>query len=136
MGMSMGGSGRRKIMGEINVTPFVDVVLVLLVIFMVTAPMLQTGINVNLPKATLEPIAADSKPLILTLDARKRLYFADSEFGASELDTKLIPMLRDAAGRTIYLRADSSLAYGTVAELIARLHRAGIRQISLVTEAE
>lgn len=136
MGMAAGGPGRRKIMGEINVTPFVDVVLVLLVIFMVTAPMLQTGINVNLPKATLEPIATDSKPLILTLDARQRLYFADSQYSTSELDTRLLPLLREQAGKTIYLRADRELSYGVVAELIARLHGGGIRQISLVTEAK
>ncbi len=130
---SKGGKG---LVGEINVTPFVDVVLVLLVIFMITAPMLQTGIQVDLPKATLDPIPSDSKPTIVTIDRDGRIYVGKTEFLDSEIATKLVPLLQRNKGKTIYLRADEKLPYGKVTGLISVMHNHGIGKVSLVTESE
>ena len=130
------GGGRKKQMAEINVTPFVDVVLVLLVIFMITAPMLQTGIKVNLPKATLDPIPTDTTPTVVSIALSKKIFLGDTEYSDGEVESKLIPVLQKKPNETIYLRADKSLAYGHVAKFVSRLHSGGIRTISLVTESD
>lgn len=134
--MAFSGNKRnRSSLSEINVTPFVDVVLVLLVIFMITAPMLQTGLQVDLPKATLEPIPVDSKPVIVTIDGKRTFYLDDVRYAGDEIESKLMPALkRKSASNTIYLRADRSLPYGVVAEFIGNLYDMGILKVSLVTE--
>jgi len=128
------GRQRRDRLSEINVTPFVDVVLVLLVIFMITAPMLQTGLQVKLPKATLAPLPTDTRPRVLTLTRDGSIYLGDTRFRAGEVTTKLLPLLRKHPEKTLYLRADRALPYGAVARFIGQLYEAGIRKVSLVTE--
>jgi biopolymer transport protein TolR len=130
------GQGGRGGLSEINVTPFVDVVLVLLVIFMVTAPMLQTGIQVDLPKATLDEVPTQNNPIILSMTREGDTYLGDTLFKKKERTSKLLPLLARKKDKIMYLRADQNLPYGAVAEFIKELHENGIRKVSLVTEAE
>ena len=134
--MSFPSVGKRRL-AEINVTPFVDVVLVLLIIFMITAPMLQTGLQVDLPKATLDTLPVDGAPIVVTLTIDGNVWLNETRFSREEQASKLLPLLqKKAAGKTIYLRADRKLPYGDVAHFVGLLHDAGIRQVSLVTEAD
>ncbi|OYY91228.1 MAG: protein TolR [Sphingomonas sp. 28-66-16] len=128
--------GRRAPMAEINVTPMVDVMLVLLIIFMVTAPLLTAGVPVNLPDSRAKPLDQDQKPVQIALDVRGRLFVNDDEVTESILPDLLQQIAAKApADRPpqVYLRADRSLDYGRVMRVMGELNRAGLNKVSLVT---
>lgn len=135
-GRSSGGRRAQRVMSDINVTPFVDVMLVLLVIFMVTAPLLTAGVDINLPKANAKAISQqDNKPLEISLDAKGGIFLGDTRVRIDELDTKLKAIAGEtAADRRIYIRADSALDYGKVMSVMTAVSTAGFTKIALVTD--
>ncbi len=135
--MGMGGrSGPpgRSTMSEINVTPMVDVMLVLLIIFMVTAPLIQQGVKVNLPQAKAAPIDAEEKKLVLTVDAAQKVYIGDAEVALEELEAKLRANTKAQADKEVYLHADRQIPYGVVVEVMAATQRAGISGVGMITD--
>jgi biopolymer transport protein TolR len=130
------GGGDRRIgtsLAEINIIPLVDVILVLLLIFMLTAPMMYRGIDVNLPKAAARPTAVEER-LILTVTKDRTLYLNDKPVSLSTLETQLRDVFKGRTDRTLYLKADAGLSYGTVVETMDRVRRAGIERLGMVTE--
>jgi biopolymer transport protein ExbD len=125
-----------KIMAEINVTPMVDVMLVLLVIFMVTAPLLVAGVPVQLPKNSAQRISQPNKPVIVTLAADARLYIRDEQVDAGSLIPRLSAMRAGEGDAVVYLRADKTIPYGDVMELLGRLSSSGYQRISLLSQAQ
>jgi biopolymer transport protein TolR len=129
----------RKLMGEINVVPYIDVMLVLLIIFMVTAPMLSQGIKVDLPKAGAEPIEPDKlEPLLLSVDRDGRLYLNIGNPKAALDGDRVLEIasaaLRREPARPVLVKADRAVAYGRVVEGMVLLQRAGARKVGFVTE--
>ena len=123
-------------MSEINVTPFVDVMLVLLIIFMVTAPLIQQGIDVQLPKTQSEGLKRNEDVLVVTVKRDGTLYVQRAKVAMKEFEKKLEKILALRENREVFLRADEKVAYGTVAKTLAKLRRAGATRIGLVTEPE
>lgn len=132
---------RRRMMGEINVVPYIDVMLVLLVIFMITAPMLSQGVKVDLPQADSQPIPQDdSEPLVVTVDAAGDYYLSladdpKSPLGAQALLAQLAGILNEKPGMPVYVKGDRHVAYGKVVELMALIQGAGVPSVGLMTEA-
>ncbi len=124
----------RRILSEINVTPFVDVMLVLLVIFMVTAPMMESGIDVNLPKVESGPVEGRQKPLIVTIDRKGAIFINKRRLKLAELERKLQAILKRRTDRVVYLRADASVPYGKVARAMAAIRNSGVERIAMITE--
>ena len=133
MGANRGGSGRVT-MSEINVTPMVDVMLVLLIIFMVTAPLIQQGVKVNLPEARAAAVEASDKKLVLSIDAQKRIYLGEAEVAADELEQKLATNAKAQADKELYLHADRDVPYGVVVDVMAAAQRAGITNVGMITD--
>lgn len=127
------GRARRTTMSEINVTPLVDVMLVLLIIFMVTAPMMQQGLEVNLPETSSGGLAPQEDPLVLQIDRNRQIKIAQAVVAATDLRVKIKAIFEKRQDKTIYIQADKDVAYGSVAETISEVRAAGITQISLVT---
>lgn len=123
-------------LAEINVTPFVDVMLVLLVIFMVTAPMMQQGIEVDLPETTTQNIRVQQEPLILTVQKDGTYHLGSRKVPADELPAKLAAILEGAEDREIFLRADRAAPYGYVVKALAAVRAAGGKRLGIVTEPE
>lgn len=121
----------REVMSEINVTPFVDVMLVLLVIFMVTAPLMQQGIDVNLPKAKGKELPPEER-LVITIKREGEIYLNDMPVDIAGLRERLIVLSRK--NPEVFLRADRSVSYGMVARIMAEIKDAGIERVGLVTE--
>ena len=135
MGMGGGkGAPGRTTMAEINVTPMVDVMLVLLIIFMVTAPLIQEGVKVKLPDAKATPVEAKDKKLVLTVDVNKRVFIGDVEVPLAELEEKLKTNAKAQQDKELYLHADRDLPYGVVVEVMAAAQRAGIDNLGMVTD--
>ncbi|MHB8879755.1 MAG: protein TolR [Myxococcaceae bacterium] len=134
--MAMGGKGApgRVTMSEINVTPMVDVMLVLLIIFMVTAPLIQQGVKVNLPEAKAAPVEASDKKLVLSVDAAKRVFIGEAEVALEELETKLKTNAKAQLDKEVYLHADREIPYGVVVEVMAAAQRAGISNVGMITD--
>ena len=140
---SSGGGGRRRgrrkaVMAEINVTPMVDVMLVLLIIFMVSAPLLTVGVPLDLPQTQAKSLEQDKTPLQLSVDVRGKVFINDTEVAMADLIPKL-KAITDARGGTderIYMRADKKADYGTVARVMGQLSGAGFKRLALVTEVE
>lgn len=128
------GGGRRRPMSEINVTPFVDVMLVLLIIFMVTAPLLTVGVEIDLPETTANPLAGQDEPLAISINSSGEIFLQDQQVTLEDL----VPTLERVSERNyearIFLRADTSVDYGTVMGAMARINRAGYTSIALITE--
>ena len=131
--MAFGGNNN-SFMSDINVTPFVDVMLVLLIIFMVTAPMMIEGVNVSLPEATSEPLSAEQDPLIITIDKNNLLYINDYQVTLDFLQEKLIKILDGRVGQEVYLKADKNISYGVVVRVMSEIKGAGIEKLGMVTE--
>jgi biopolymer transport protein TolR len=147
MGMNMAGSaggggrrGRRRAapMAEINVTPMVDVMLVLLIIFMVSAPLLTVGVPLDLPQTQAKSLEQDKTPLQLSVDVKGKVFINDTEVAINDLIPKL-KAITDARGgmdERIFMRADKKADYGTVARVMGQLSAAGFKRLALVTEVE
>ncbi len=136
MGASVGGAGRGRPLSEINVTPFVDVMLVLLIVFMVSAPMMQQGIDVDLPETTTQPIRMQTEPLILTVKKDGKVFVGRSEVVPAELQAKLQAIFEGRDTKEIFLRADKEAPYGLVAKSMAAARLAGASKLGIVTEPE
>lgn len=125
-----------RALSEINVTPFVDVMLVLLIIFMVTAPMMQQGIDVDLPETTTQPLRVKSEPLILTVKKNGKYYLARKEIPVAELRPKLEAIFEGRDTKEIFLRADRDAAYELVVAALAAAREAGATKLGMVAEPE
>jgi biopolymer transport protein TolR len=149
--MAMGGGGahsgafgkrrhrRSPVMAEINVTPMVDVMLVLLIIFMVSAPLLTVGVPIDLPQTQASSLdQADKEPLAVSVNTKGQVFLQDSEVTIEELVAKLqaITAARGGAGERIYVRGDKNVDYGTMMKIMGRLSGAGFKRVALVTEVE
>jgi biopolymer transport protein TolR len=124
----------KKFMSDINVTPLVDVMLVLLIIFMVTAPMMMQGVEVNLPQTTAKSIKTREDPLILTINKKREIYLEDRQIGLKNLETKVKTIFKYRRNKELLLRADREVPYGFVIEVIAGVKRAGIDKLGMITE--
>jgi biopolymer transport protein TolR len=125
---------KTRLMSEINVTPFVDVMLVLLVIFMVTAPMMTSGVKVDVPQTSHERMDVDSKALVISVDASRKVSINDFQLDPGELSTQLPRILESKQAEEVYLKADRSLPYGFVMSVMASIREAGVEKIGMVTE--
>jgi len=123
-------------MSEINVTPLVDVMLVLLVIFMVTAPMMEQGVDVDLPETTTQPLRVKDDPLVLSVKEDGTYFLGRAEVPLDALREKIEAIFEVRGSKELYLRADRDAPYGTVAKAMAAARAAGTRQLGVVTEAE
>lgn len=121
-------------LSHINITPFVDVVLVLLIIFMVTAPLLQKSLDIDLPKTKTKGNAVKKDPFILKIKKNKKVYIANQSLGIKELPKKIKAILKLKKKEAIYIQADKKVTYETVAKVISILKRSGVRKIGLVTK--
>jgi len=131
--MIPGGSNDR-LMSDINVTPFVDVMLVLLIIFMVTAPMMMQGIDISLPEATSKPLISETEQLLITIDKDNQVYINDYKVALDFLQEKLSKILESRANREVYLRADKDISYGMVVHVMSEIKEAGVEKLGMVTE--
>jgi biopolymer transport protein TolR len=132
--MAMDGSQREgAAISQINVTPLVDVMLVLLVIFMVTAPIIQQGVQVNLPQAQSGAITGNEQPLVVTIAKNGKVYLNDNAMSVEELGKKLSAIRKLQADKQVYLRADQDVRYGLVMKTIAEIKQAGIERLGMVT---
>ena len=134
--MTMRGGFNRRIMSEINVTPLVDVMLVLLIIFMVTAPMLQSGVDVQLPTAGMAPLDKGERAVTITVDRNGRIHIDRHSFTLPEFRRRAPVILSEIGGRPVYLRGDSRISYGTIMAAMSVLKGAGIERVGLVTEPD
>ncbi len=121
-------------MNQINVTPLVDVMLVLLVIFMVTAPILQQGVAVDLPRAELGPLEGNEIPLVVSLTRDGELYLNEQKLTRAQLVNELGGVAEESSDESVYIRADESLPYGEVISVMAAIREAGIRNVGMVTQ--
>jgi biopolymer transport protein TolR len=146
MGMSTGSAGvggrrrhsRKPVMAEINVTPMVDVMLVLLIIFMVSAPLLTVGVPIDLPQTQAKSMDQDKEPLAVSVNEKGQVFLQESEIPVEELITKLkaVTEARGGMDERIYVRGDKKVDYGTVMRVMGRLSAAGFRRVALITEVE
>ena len=137
MSMNAGGRGRRgryRPLAEINVTPMVDVMLVLLIIFMVTAPLMTSGVSVDLPKTDAKPLNSDSQPLTVSIDAGGKIFLQDQELQLPELVTKLQAIAQNDQERRIFVRGDKDLAYGRIMEVMGTITQGGFTKVALLAE--
>src|ERR1700751_1337759 len=128
------GRGRYRPLSEINVTPLVDVMLVLLIIFMVTAPLMTSGVSVDLPKTDAKPINTDSQPLTVSLNAQGQIFLQDQEVQLAELVTKLQAIAQNNPDRRIFVRGDKDLAYGRIMEVMGTVTQGGFTKVALLAE--
>ncbi len=126
--------GNRRLLAEINVTPFVDVMLVLLIIFMVTAPMMMQGVDVNLPRTTTQAIPSEEERLVISITAKRDIYLNEYKISLDSLRRKLEAIFQNRPDRAVFLRADETLPYGFVMEVMAAIRQSGIKRIGMVTE--
>ncbi|MGD9010228.1 MAG: protein TolR [Desulfobacteraceae bacterium] len=126
-------SNSDRLMSDINVTPFVDVMLVLLVIFMVTAPMMMQGVDVALPEATAKPLVAQKENLVVTIDKEQKVHINDFEVDTTFLREKLAKILENQPDREVYFKADKEVPYGKVALVMAEIKGAGVKKLGMVT---
>jgi biopolymer transport protein TolR len=127
-------SDPNKAMAEINVTPLVDVMLVLLIIFMVTAPMLSMGIDVNLPRVKSKSIDVTEEKLVLTVNEAKEIYLNKTKIQLGEINSKLEAIFSNRIDREVFLRADKNVPYGFVVEVMSEVRKAGVDKLGMITE--
>jgi biopolymer transport protein TolR len=132
--MGMGGSGSSGgPMGDINVTPLVDVMLVLLIIFMVTAPLMNQGVEIDLPQAAAQPLESSEDQLVLSIDKELRYYLNETEIPFAELERRLTAIGKEAPGQPVFVRADGNIPYRHVMRAMAMLKNAGMPKVGLVS---
>ncbi len=147
MGASVGGSGRKGgrgrrgvprygAMADINMTPFIDVMLVLLIIFMVAAPLLTNGVTVDLPKAQAGALNVEQKPVSISIDDKGQIFLMDQPVADGEVVDRLKGVATDGPDTRIYLRASKTVPYGRVAEIMGEVTSAGYKKVALVTEPQ
>ena len=147
MGMSVGGGegggGRRRrrgsqraVMSEINMTPFIDVMLVLLIIFMVAAPLMTTGVPIDLPETRAKPLEGMTQPITISVDAKGKLFIQDKETTIEDLIPTLQALAKNGIDERIYVRGDKAADYGAVIRVMGRLNGAGFKKIGLVSTEE
>lgn len=134
MGMSANKGGGRSTLSEINITPMVDVMLVLLIIFMVTTPLIQQGVKVNLPETKAAPVEADDKKLVVSIDAQKRVFIGEAEIDLARFEESLKTNAKAQKDREMYLHADRDLPYGVVVDVMAAAQRAGVTNVGMITD--
>ncbi len=125
---------QQKALADINVTPLVDVMLVLLIIFMVTAPMLQMGIDVNLPRVQSRSIDVNEEKLILTINASREIFLNRAKIPSADLGVKLQAVMANRIDREIFLRADRTVPYGFVVEVMSEVRKAGVDKLGMITQ--
>ena len=123
-----------KALAEINVTPLVDVVLVLLIIFMVTAPMLSMGIDVNLPRVKSKSVDVTEEKLVLTITEAREIFLNKTKMQLGELNSKLESIFSNRIDREVFLRADRNVPYGFVVEVMSEVRKAGVDKLGMITE--
>jgi biopolymer transport protein TolR len=135
-GMQGKGKGRARYrpLAEINVTPMVDVMLVLLIIFMVTAPLLTSGVPVDLPKVSAKPINSDAEPLTVSVNAEGKIYLQDQVLELPDLVAKLQAIAKDNNERRIFVRGDKSVSYGTILQVMGTITEGGFTKVALLAE--
>lgn len=133
MGMSGGGKSRATL-SEINITPLVDVMLVLLIMFMVTTPLMQQGIEVDLPKTSSSGVEVNEEPFVLVINADQKMTIAKQKIAMTELRPKLKAIFETKKNKQVYIQADRKVDYGFVAEAMAEVRAAGIFNIGLITQ--
>jgi biopolymer transport protein TolR len=126
--------GRYRPLAEINVTPLVDVMLVLLIVFMVAAPLMTSGVNVDLPRANAAPLNQDATPLTVTINAEGKIYLQDTEIPLTDLATKLSAVADGKMDRRIFVRGDKALSYGKIMEVMATITEGGFTKVALLAE--
>ena len=128
------GRGRYKPLAEINVTPLVDVMLVLLIIFMVTAPLMTSAVPVDLPKTNARPVNTDSEPLTVSINAEGKIYLQDAEMQLADLVPKLQAIAQNNAERRIFVRGDRTITYGRIMEVMGTIAQGGFTKVALLAE--
>lgn len=124
---------RRNLVSEINVTPLVDVMLVLLIIFMITSPMLVSGINVDLPETTSSPLSGQDEPLVISINNKGELYLLESKIERQNLATKLTNITKEKKDIRIFVRGDKNVPYGEVVSVVSEIYAAGFSKVALVS---
>ena len=133
----MSHTGRSDhLMSDINVTPFVDVMLVLLIVFMVAAPMMIEGVEVSLPQATSKPMETEQEQLIVTVNKDGEIFLNDYKVALGELKEKLDLIIKGQSDREVYLRADKEIAYGIVVRVMSEIKDSGVERLGMVTEPQ
>ena len=128
------GRGRYTPLSEINVTPMVDVMLVLLIVFMVAAPLMTSGITVDLPKANAAPVPQDSEPLTVSVDSQGKVYLGDAEVELPDLVTRLRAIAADKPDRRIFVKGDRVLNWGRIMEVVSNIAQGGFTKVALLAE--
>ena|ERR1700722_10713158 len=130
------GNGRRRYrpMAEINVTPLVDVMLVLLIVFMVTAPMITSGVNVNLPQANAKPVNSDSTPITITVNSQNQIYLQNSQVQLSNLVATLQQISQNDPTRRVFVRGDKDVTYGDMLQVMATITQGGFTHVALLAQ--
>jgi len=128
------GRGRYRPMGDINVTPLVDVMLVLLIVFMVTAPMMTSGVNVDLPKTDAKPVTTDAKPITVSISADGKIYLGDQPVELTDLVGQLTTQAANEMDRRIYVRGDKAIPYGQVLQLMSTISQGGFTKVALLAQ--
>ena len=130
------GNNGKRFMSEINVTPFVDVMLVLLIIFMVTAPMMMQGVDVNLPQTTAKSIKTKEDPLILSVNSKREIFLENRKVNLTDLEKKVKSIFKYRREKEVLLKADKDVPYGFVIKVMASVKNAGIEKLGMITEPE
>ena len=133
-GLGGGARNRYRPLAEINVTPLVDVMLVLLIIFMVTAPLMSTAVNVDLPKVNASPINQDSEPMNVSVNGEGQVYLQDAQVELPDLVGKLQAIAQDQKDRRIFVRGDKGNSYGRMLEIMSTIIQGGFTKVSLLTD--
>jgi len=134
MAFNSGNGSDRRLMADINIVPLVDVMLVLLIIFMVTAPMLTQGVDVNLPQANAKSLRSEEERLVITVDRNSRIFVGKQPMEFNRLSETLKAIVARRTDRHVYFRADRAVPYGFVVKVIAEVRNAGIEKLGMVTE--
>jgi biopolymer transport protein TolR len=134
LGPSGKGRGRYRPMAEINVTPLVDVMLVLLIVFMVTAPLITSGVDVNLPQANAKPVNSDSTPIVITVNAQDQVYIGNSQVELPNVVATLQQSTQGDQTRRIFVRGDQSVSYGDMLQVMATITNGGFTKVALLAK--